>query len=153
MENWEGESIFRVDIAEFRRLERAIESTWVVECPLKISWPGFSFETRANACDGIGGKVKRCGLVGIRHSPFQDSRGCGRNENGRNCEYFPNGKLYRCETKPFFFFFLKKNFLVFNEGAPIFRWIFDYLCGIFLISFCQKQLQQLHRRSFIGRVK
>lgn len=31
MENWEG------DIAEFRRLERAIESTWVVECPLKIS--------------------------------------------------------------------------------------------------------------------
>lgn len=27
----------------------------------------------------------------------------GRNENGQNCEYFRNEKLYRCETNTFFF--------------------------------------------------
>lgn len=58
-----------------------------------------------NACERVRryrrkSKKMRAG----RHPPFTvPGFPWLRSENGRNCEYFPNGKLYRCETKPFFF--------------------------------------------------
>lgn len=146
-----GRAIFRVDIAEFRRLERAIESTWVVECPLKISWPGFSFE---NACERVRryrrkSKKMRAG----RHPPFTvpGFPWLRSERKWSKLWIFPEREVISMRDETFFF--SKRDFLVFNESSSILRWIFDYLCGIFLISFCQKQLQQLHRRSFIGRVK
>lgn len=126
----------------------------------------FSWKCVEKTRVGIGGSKKM--RVG-RRLPLTIAIGfpclrwvSGRNENGQNCEYFRNGKLYRCETNTFFFFKERegeRDLLVFNESSTMLRWIStDYLFrnisrDHFLVSFvCIPLLKTIENncRSFIG---
>ena len=110
----------------------------LVECPLKISWPSFFLR---NACDRIGGRSKKMrAALGIRHSPLQDSRGCGGSAVGTKMLEIVNisGTGSCIDAKRNLSFFFKereKDFLVFNEPSSILRRIFDYLWRYFARPF------------------
>lgn len=149
MENWEGDISRRYcRVSAFRACH------WkYVGCRVSIENLVTRFFLR-NACERVRryrrkSKKMRAG----RHPPFTvpGFPWLRSERKWSKLWIFPEREVISMRDETFFF--SKRDFLVFNESSSILRWIFDYLCGIFLISFCQKQLQQLHRRSFIGRVK